>query len=141
MLNNVISSLLAGLIVALVSCAAGDGGKEVITSISCKNESTGEIREATVKVDDRSFGFGFIGIGNKKTMGVGNIAGVRRLLSVARRTEPTRSKVSNFPRTSWQRSPPRRTRSRPFTTATASGRCGSINVEPTTNGRSFSRKK
>jgi hypothetical protein len=79
MLNNVISIIFAGVIVALVSCAAGDGGKEVITSISCKNESTVRIWEARIKVDDRSFGFGILGIGKKATMGVGNISGVRKL--------------------------------------------------------------
>ena len=54
--------------------------KEVLTSVSCKNESTTELWDARVVVGERSFGLGYINIDKKKTMVVGSLAEPKKII-------------------------------------------------------------
>jgi hypothetical protein len=70
------SAVAASIVIAISMTSCGEApmnGKEVLTSISCKNESPTELWGARVVVGDRSFGFGYINLQKKATMVVGDL--------------------------------------------------------------------
>lgn len=80
-------AVLGLLLVFSAACAGpaagrAGGGGESIAAISCKNESAQEIRDARVVVDGRSFTFGSVAAGTKKTMAAGDVASVERFLVI-----------------------------------------------------------
>jgi hypothetical protein len=76
--------LAASFLAAFFGCDGSNTGQSqgvsgVITTISCKNESSTDLWDAKATLDDRSFGFGFVSIGKKKSMGVGNVVNLKQI--------------------------------------------------------------
>ena len=78
------ATAVALTLVALITSRreAPVNNKEVLTSISCKNESMSELWDSRIVVGERSFGLGYININKKKTMIVGNLPMSKRIVVI-----------------------------------------------------------
>jgi hypothetical protein len=53
--------------------------REVMTTVSFKNEAADDVDEAAIALNGRSFGFGLVAAKKKKSMGAGNLAALKSI--------------------------------------------------------------